>query len=244
MGTTLRELIYSITDRAKLLSDDIYLTEDYVAFLIKNVRSTLLQKKYEQQLTEPHNDNFQTICLDLERVNLDSGNPCGMVYLRSVNPIPSVLTVYSPKVMLLDMFKDLNPTLVSEERFKFVGYNKWLGNIIYCTIGEDNRLYFKSANPQHFYLQKVKLKAIFDDYEEAFNMSCKEECCECECDIYERPFPIEPELVSILIDTVFQNVASMVYNPEDIANNTKDDLAGLNVKTAKDTKQNLADLLG
>jgi len=60
-----------------------------------------------------------------------------------------------PKIMLLDSFNNLNPTVVSNERFKFVGNNKWLGNFIYCTQGPDERLYFKSANPQHMYIKKV-----------------------------------------------------------------------------------------
>ena len=52
---------------------------------------------------------------------------------------------------------------VSKERFKYVGHNKYLRNIIYCTLGPDNHIYFNSANPQFKYLKKARVTGIFED---------------------------------------------------------------------------------
>jgi len=70
MRSTYREIIYSILDKYKLLSDDSYYTEDHIVFLMKKVRSFLLAKKAKEDGVIEEEDNKQTICLDLELANL------------------------------------------------------------------------------------------------------------------------------------------------------------------------------
>ena len=43
---TYRELIYSVLDRIKAISDDSIITEDHVIFTIDKVRAALLYQKY------------------------------------------------------------------------------------------------------------------------------------------------------------------------------------------------------
>ena len=43
---TYRELIYSVLDRIKAMSDDSIITEDHVIFTIDKVRAALLYQKY------------------------------------------------------------------------------------------------------------------------------------------------------------------------------------------------------
>lgn len=232
MRSTYREIIYSILDKYKLLSDDSYYTEDHIVFLMKKVRSFLLAKKAKEDGMIEEEDNKQTVCLDLELANLLQGAACGSSYLRSIDALPKVMEGSVPKIMLLDSFNDLNPTIVSNERFRFVGNNKWLGNFIYCTQGPDEKLYFKSANPQHMYIKRVQVRAVFNDPYEAAKMACElNECCEeKECDILETEFPLEDDFIIPLIDGVVTEMGNNVYSPQDTINNANDDIQGLNVK--------------
>lgn len=232
MRSTYREIIYSVMDRYKMLSDDVYFTEDHIVFLMKRIRSFLLAKKAKEEGMLDEEDNKQTICLDLEQANLLQGATCGATYLRSKEALPKIIQGSIPRIMLLDSFHDLNPTIVTPERFRFVGNNKWLGNFIYCTQGPDEKIYFKSANPQHLYIQKIQVRAVFDDPEEAAKLACElNTCCEeKECDILETEFPLEDDLIIPLIDSIMTELGNNVYSPEDTVNNANDEIQGLNVK--------------
>ena len=76
------------------------------------------------------------------------------------------MKIGNQKVYPTDFFQGAI-TLVSRERLRYVGHNKYLKNIIYCALGPDNHLYFKSSNPQHLYLKKAKMTGIFDDVQKA-----------------------------------------------------------------------------
>lgn len=232
MRSTYREIIYTILDKYKLLSDDVYFTEEHIVFLMKKVRSFLLAKKAKEDGALEEEDNKQTICLDLELANLLQGATCGAAYLRTTKALPRVMEGSTPRVMLLDSFHDLNPTFVSVERFKFVGNNKWLSNFIYCTLGPDEKLYFKSANPQHVYIKKIQIRAVFNDPYEAAKLACElNTCCEeKECDILETEFPLEDQLIIPLIDGVVTELGNDIFTPQDTTNNASDDIQGLNVK--------------
>jgi len=52
----------------------------------------------------------------------------------------------SVKVNLSDHF-NIMTAFVTKDRFKYVGHNKYLRNIIYCTLGPDNHIYFNGNNP-------------------------------------------------------------------------------------------------
>ena len=92
------------------------------------------------------------------------GVPCyNDRYLRSINPIPDLL-IGGCDIIAGDEFNNILVTHVNSSRFKYVGHNKWLASIIYCTTGSDKRLYFK-GNDLHHYLQKVTVSGVFEDAE-------------------------------------------------------------------------------
>lgn len=84
-----KDLVYMILDECKLSSsDDSFITEEHVIFLIKRYRSFLIKKEQEREKTTTDvasEFEYQQICLDLEKVNSIPGLPCeGEYYLRSV----------------------------------------------------------------------------------------------------------------------------------------------------------------
>ena len=131
----------------------------------------------------------------------------------------------NPRVYPIDYYQG-EIAYVSRDRMRYVGYNKWMKNIIYCSIAPDGYLYFKSWNPQFLYLEKVKFTAIFEDANEVSNLTCNGDEGTT-CDLMDRIFPIEEALVPSLIELVVNELKKAEYSPEDDANNASDDLSDL-----------------
>lgn len=223
--STYRELTYMVLDELKLSSDDAQFTEDHVILLLNEYRAFLLKQRYSDIKKWIPESNYQTICLDLIQVPAISGEPCeGGMYLRSKEKVPFLMQIGTPRVYPLDYYQG-EITYVSRDRMRYVGYNKFLQNIIYCSIGPDNYLYFKSPNPQYLYLERVKFTGIFQNSIQASDLQCPDDNGETVCDLIDRTFPIEDALVPPLIELVVRELNGPVSKSDDENNNAKDDLA-------------------
>lgn len=225
--STYKELVYMCLDEVKLFSDDAVYTEDHVIFLLGKYRSFLLKQRYSDVKKQIPDSNYQTICLNLIEVPSPSGDPCSSTYLRSREKVPSLMKIGNPIIYPVDYYQGYI-TLVSKERMRFVGYNKYMSNIIYASIGPDDYVYFKSSNPQHLYLEQVRLTGVFGDAEKASELECQEGGIEC--DILDREFPLEGSLVPPLIELVVKELLGAEYRPGDKTNDSKDNLAEVTIK--------------
>lgn len=222
--STYREIVYMINDELKLSSDDAYFTEDHIIYLTSKYRAFLLKQRYSDIKKFIPESNFSTICLDLIEVPAISGEVCeGGVYLRSKNKIPYMMGIKQPRVYPVDYYQG-EITYVNRDRMKYVGYNKYLNNIIYCSLAPDNYLYFKSSNPQYLYLEKVRITALFENAEETFGLQCDENGKICE--LLDAEFPLEASLVPILISLVVQELSKPREIDEDKTNDANDNLGG------------------
>lgn len=234
---TYREIVYMCLDQLKLVSDDSTYTEDHIIFLASKIRGMLLKQQYKDVKKEIPESNFQTLCLELIPVPAISGEPCeGGTYLRSKEKIPHLISIVAPRVYAEDYYQG-NITYVSRERMRYVGYNKWLPNIIYASIGPDNYLYFKSFNPQYLYLENAKLTGVFEDPEKAAELDCNKG--EDACDVLDMTFPLEEALVPQLIQLIVQNLSGSIYKPKDSINDAADNLADLASFLRNNVKSNL-----
>lgn len=225
--STFREIIYMILDEMKISTDDSYFTEDHIMYLINKYRVLILKQRYSDIKKQIPESNYQTICLDLIEVPAISGEPCeGGSYLRSKEKVPFLMQIGVPKIYPIDYYQG-EITYVSRERMRYIGYNKYLQNIIYCSLGPDNYLYFKSNNPQYLYLEKVKLTGIFEDSINASQLQCSNDK---ECDILDRTFPLEDSLISIVIELVVKELLAANYRPKDDINDAKDELSEVATK--------------
>ena len=214
-----------VLDELKLSSDDTQYTEDHIIFLLDKYRAFLLKQKYSDIKKYIPESNYQTICLDLIQVPAIAGGPCeGGTYLRSKEKIPFLIKIGTPRVYPLDYYQG-EITYVSRDRMRYVGYNKFLQNIIYCSLGPDNYLYFKSSNPQYLYLEKVKFTGVFQDSTKASDLQCPDDNGDIICDVLDRTFPIEDSLIPPLVELIVKELSSSIYRPDDEINNAKDDLA-------------------
>ena len=228
--STYKELIYMCLDELKLYSDDASYTEEHIMFLLGKYRTFLIKQRYSDVKKQIPESNYQTICLDLIEVPAISGEPCeGGSYLRSKEKIPFLMKIGNPRVYPIDYYQGAI-TYVSRDRMRYVGYNKYLQNIIYASLGPDNYLYFKSFNPQFLYLEKIRMTGIFEDTLAASELQCPDENGNIVCDVLDREFPIENTLIPPLIQLVVEELTKAEYKPEDKENNSDDDLSEVTSK--------------
>ena len=227
-----KEIVYSILDLLKgTTSDDLFFNEDHVLFLAKKYRSFLIKKEEEKEKSSTDvasEFEYQEICLDLEKVPAIDGDPCtGGYYLRTTKPIPKILEGTQPRVYPKDFYQGINIAYVPRDRMRYIGTNKYLQNIIYVSLGPDKHLYLNSSNPQFFYLEgdnKLRMSAIFEDFDEAAGLLCDQDGNSNACDVFESEFPIREYLVPQLIELVVKELSTGVYRPEDGRNDANDNL--------------------
>lgn len=230
-----KEIVYMILDLAKAAtSDDSYFNEDHVIFLLKKYRSFLIKKEQEKQkaTTDIASEfEYQQICLDLEKVPAIDGEPCtGGYYLRTTKKIPKILEDNQPRVYPIDFYQGINISYIPRDRMRYVGTNKFLQNIIYVSLGPDLHLYLNSSNPQFLYLKKLRMSAVFEDFDEMANYLCDDDGSSIACDVMDEVFPIREYLVPTLMELVVKELTSAKYQPVDEHNNAADDMSKVSTK--------------
>lgn len=230
-----KEIVYMILDLAKAAtSDDSFWTEDHVIFLLKKYRSFLIKKEQEKQkaTTDIASEfEYQQICLDLEKVPAIDGEPCtGGYYLRTTKKIPKILEDNQPRVYPVDFYQGINISYIPRDRMRYVGTNKFLQNIIYVSLGPDLHLYLNSSNPQFLYLKKLRMSAVFEDFDDISCYLCDEDGNSKACDVLDEVFPIREYLVPTLMELVVKELTSAKYQPVDDKNNASDDMSKVSTK--------------
>lgn len=219
-----------VLDEIKSTSDDAFFNEEHVLFLINNYRNFILKQRYSDIKKPIPESNYQTICLDLMQVPAISGMECeGGVFLRSKEKVPFMMKIGTPRVYPINYYLG-EITYISRDRMRYVGYNKYLQNIIYASLGPDNYLYLKSSNPQYLYLEKVRLTGIFENLEAVSDLLCDESGDNTSCDIMDRTFPIEDALVPLIIELTVKELLGAEYRPEDKQNDSDDNLSDVTTK--------------
>lgn len=223
--STYRELTSLVLDELKIISDDSLIQIEHVIFLLDKYRTFLLKQRYSDIKKEIPESNYQTICLDLEPKQAFEGDTCSESYLWSKQEIPNMLTIATPKISPMDYFSG-NITYINRERFKYIGFNRFLQNIIYSTLAPNRHLYLKSNNPQYKYLEKAQLTGIFEDSSKASSLSCNKNSDKC--DILDMDFPLEEGLIPPMINMILKELSGAIYRPADTVNNATDDLNKVN----------------
>lgn len=221
-----KEIVSMVLDEMKVTSDDSIFTEEHIIFLLGRYRSFLLKQRYYTDLKKQiPESNYQTLCLSLEKTEAIEGLPCiGGYYLRTTKPVPNLLSFGNVRFYAASSYFMGDITMVSKDRFKYVGNNKYTQNILYACLGPDSYVYLNSSNPQFLYLEDLKITGIFENAEEASELECSSGDS-AKCDILERDFPIEDALISPLIELVVKELTPSIAAPEDTENNANDNLS-------------------
>lgn len=219
---TLKEIIYDIREKLKLNTDDIDISNEYLAHLIKVKRAFFIKQRFSKFTRNIPEEVKQIICIDLEPVDSINGAPCFGKVLSSLQQIPGMIEIGGRSSLVGIRAHDIlypNFNIIPVERLPYVGYNKWLKNQIYVALDADNKLYFNSANPQHIELNKIKVVGVFSNPEEADNLSCTDSGNE-ECDFMDKEYPIEGYVVSDVVNMIMKELAPSLELPNDNLNNS------------------------
>lgn len=236
---TFRQIVYTVLDEIKSVNGDSYITEEHVIFLANQYRLFLLQQRINKEGASSLSSSMQqTICLDLEKIETIPDFPCiGDTYLKSVQKIPTAVKGTIPVVFPYDYF-NTKIQYITKDRMKYVGYNKYLKNIIYC-CKMDDYLYLKSSNPQFLYMEKVKMQGIFEDAEAAASLACDEDTEEC-VDTLDKEFPLSGDMIPQMVELLVKELYNALNRPADEANNANDDIADLVAYVRRNMKSDLA----
>lgn len=225
---TYGQMIYMVRDLLKISSDDSYITSQHILFMLEKFRAYVLKSKYEDDDSEMPDTNKSSLTVELELVE-DNLGYSGIPILRSKQPIPSDTIFDFISVRTNRLIGNPNIVFVPFSRFAYTGNNKYLRNIIYWTIDNDNYILVKSCNPRFEYLTEFNIEGVFES-----PMSIAEADCACkglEVNYDDVDFCLEDALSELVLDYVVKSFQNSIYKPEDDLNNTKDDLSGLAVRT-------------
>lgn len=221
--TTWRELVYMVLDLLKIHSDDSKFTEDHVMFLLSKYRAfTLNQLKYNKNNNggkELSKSNYQSVVVELSSntPSIEHANN-KWLYLKSNYEIPAILDIENISISPLNYF-DGDITYVSKERFKFVGHNRFLSNIIYATIGPDNYVYLKCVKENNL-IESIEINAIFENPKEVGGYSSYG-------NMMDSLFPAEESLIPSILELVLKDLTNGLYKPSDNINDAADALSDL-----------------
>lgn len=215
---TYRELVYMALDALKIHSDDSKFTEDHVIFLLNKYRAYALQQKYSKTLEGVNNRNYQTLNVSMQG---NMGDRPGIgYYLFSTKEIPGILNISLPKVEP-GVFNSAEIVFTSENRLRYIGYNRFLPNIVYSCIGNDDKLCLKGKEDIVKNLKSINLYAVFSNPLEAYEFNGETK------DILDREFPMEDTLVPSVLELVLKDLTNGIYKPSDNTNDAQDALSDL-----------------
>lgn len=217
------EVVYYCLDAIKAFSDDAYVNEDHIIFLLGKYRGALLQQYHNIKKLIPES-NYQTVCLTMEPAKVISCTANAI--LKSIEEIPGIMTVGTSSILLYNGMESENIVFVPFSRLGFVGHNKWKQNFIYASVGADRHLYLASTNPQAEHLSSIRMKGLFEDFEKAAELECDSEGNKS-CDIMDKDFPMEVSLIPDLIARVVTDALGILYRSSDTKNNANDDLSDI-----------------
>jgi len=217
---TLNEIIYDIREKLKLFTDDIDIVDEYLGHLVNVKRSLLLKQRYGKFSKTVPEETKQLVCINFEEVASISGQECMGTVVKSVQKIPTVIHLDSKPAIMNVRSHDLRNipfSVVSIERFPYLGYNKWTANQIYVALEADSHLYIYSGNSQHKFLEHGVVSAVFENPEDADELSC--DTADSTCEYYDKKYNVEPHMVHDIINLIVKELAPSVQLPDDKLNN-------------------------
>ena len=226
--TTYKDVIYMISDLLKLSSDDASYTNDHLLFLMTKFRALLLKNTYLGKNLQIPQSNYQTLGMLLERVKAVQIECSGSDFMQTTKAIPKT-SIGDIKLWAGNYYHNEMFAPVTMERMRFVGHNRYMGNIIYYSINPDWKVVMKSCNPQFYYLDKVGISGIFENDLEAQDMLDSTDT-DYSCDIMDRRYPLEEALIMPLVEYVAKELGTVLYNPSDERNDANDQLDEVNIK--------------
>jgi len=245
-----RELVFSVLDELKITSDDSIWEPEHIISLLNKYRGLLFTQKYKGKKTEIPFAYYQRL-----NVYFDTEYSDGSIY-QSIKELPQILDItnlWQYTFAHNDGMRTKNINFINPQRFKEVGYNKWLKNQVYITIDLDNRMYAKS--PATYYSNLVLLVAERNQNGDSVDYLTAEDGLyqlasealgdsyvyydtildnpidgyrfndDNSLDVLDFKFPCEESLIQPIIDLCLKELGVANSQPKDMSNNAVDDFS-------------------
>lgn len=215
--------IYDVIEAVRQYSDDSDISVEHVGFMIDTTRALLLRQKYANPGSIIPQRIRQRLHFTLE---LASENDLyDLDYnLRTINALPKLIENSSfVQALIVDggSYYDYRFIYTSPERFRYVGNDKYLNNIIYVTLGQDYRLLFKSNIDKHKFLEKVRVFGIFEDPQAAWEASAD---YDADKDFNtEVDYPMDLDMWVQVKEIIVKQLLMAMQVPQDKNNNASED---------------------
>lgn len=222
---TYRELVYIVLDELKIQSDDSYFEVEHVLFLINSYRSFLLKQRYADVRKEIPETNYQSVIVPLIEVPAVPGDVYTTGnYMRTTVKLPSTVNFNGglrvTNVSSSDYWTG-EFSYIGRDRFKYVGYNKWLQSTIYCALGTDGYLYFKSSNEAFKNIPEIKYTSIFENPLDNL-LQPKDNNGKLLLDTLDLECPMESNLISPLVKLICAELLPSISRITDTDNDAYD----------------------
>ena len=240
--STYRELIYMVLDKLKESTDDAYFKEEHIAFLLDKYRPFLLKQRYADIRKSISQNNYSRFIVTLN-TSTGTNTNLGITYNYTADGKIWYSTTTMPRFVSLngetEEFKIFNYgadatvnnvfkgdfSIVSQERFKYAGENKWLKKFVYATISPDYLLCLKLADTSLILPTSILVQGIVEDPKKYVT-----NILPIVSNYLDMPYPLEDALIAPLLELVVKDLANDVYKPEDNENNATDDLSQVTQK--------------
>lgn len=217
------EVIYSIREKLREIVDDSNIDDREIIFEVNNQRSLFYRNEYNKNNRTVDEEIKQVLCVDLEEASNDEccvDSDCTV--LRSTVPIPGLIELHHMNTL----FKVSSTTigskpfsLVSYNQFPFVGYGKYNERDIFVTKHPNGRLYFKSTDRLHKFLEKVSVTVILEDPLDIQNfLDCNGDDC---FDLLTFEYPIKGHVLAYITPQVLKSLSIKFQIPEDKTNDAE-----------------------
>jgi hypothetical protein len=225
---TLNELIYDVRERHNAYSDDSNLSDEHIAFNIKNFRNTLLQQYMSNLRHGVPMNALQVICLDME---IDKQCFDKFDVIKSMIKIPKTVNntgrsdIHRIHTEGSRFTKNIN--VIDYGRLPFISASRYIGSQLYISIDQFNHLIAYNTLNKHILLETLQLEGVFEDIELAYDLSCEKN----ELPFEESKFPMPEEMITPLINQVSNTLLNKKNIPIDNQNNAEDVVTGGGTKT-------------
>jgi hypothetical protein len=218
---TLREIIYDIRELVNAYSDDSNISDDHIAFMVRNTRNTLLKQQMSNLKRSIPKEALQVIRLSLEK---DTDCFDGMTVLKSTIPVPATLdnTGRSDlhKVYAIGSRFIKNINVIDYSRIPYVDSQPYNHLQLFTSVDHMSNLVCYNSQGKHLLLENLDVEGLFEDPELAYLLSNKED--EDVPDFMDSHYPINAALISPLKNQVLQELLMKFRTPMDNRNDAED----------------------
>ena len=219
---TLKEIRYSVKEALAIYNEDSNISNEYIDYKIHTTRAMLLAQRFSSRSFVIPNVIRQHFYHDLSlQEDNEFVDGIGTV-LATTTSIQTPLEPFNLKNNIRitsGSYSDISFSFIDNNRFPYVGRNKWLQNIVYCAIGTDWKIYFTSSNPKVKMLEQVKVSMVCANPELAYPYTIG---YDSSVEFDDTEYPLNSELIVELTDIIIKQLTINLTAKEDKVNDSQD----------------------